>query len=74
MRRTQTEHIGRFPLGATLQTRGWCEWKFIFLQWTVGAIFLKCEYPEKHIEINGLEAAIPPHPTDVLTPACDAAS
>jgi hypothetical protein len=25
----------------------------------IGAIFLKCEYPEKYSELNGLEAAIP---------------
>jgi hypothetical protein len=43
----------------TLQTRGLCDWKCIFLQWIIGAIFLKCEYPENFSEINGLEAAIP---------------
>jgi hypothetical protein len=44
---------------STLQTCGLCDWKCIFLQWIIGAIFLKCEYPEKYSEINGLEAAIP---------------
>src|ERR1700722_8937476 len=43
----------------TLQTRGLCDWKCIFLQWIIGAIFLKCEYPKKFSKINGLEAAIP---------------
>jgi hypothetical protein len=42
-----------------VQTRGLCDWKCIFLQWIISAIFLKCEYPEKYSEINSLEAAIP---------------
>jgi hypothetical protein len=41
------------------KTRGLCDWKCIFHQWITGSIFLKCGYPEKHNEINGLEAAIP---------------
>jgi hypothetical protein len=35
-----------------------CDWKCIFLQWIAGAIFLKCEYPERHNKISGLDAAI----------------
>ena len=41
------------------KTRGLCDWKCIFHQWITGSIFLKCGYPEKHNEINSLEAAIP---------------
>jgi hypothetical protein len=59
LRRTARHGIDSFLSGATLQTRGLCDWKCIFLQWIAGAIFLKCEYPEKYSEINSLEAAIP---------------
>ena len=54
------------------KTRGLCDWKCIFLQWIIGSIFLKCEYPEKHNEINGLEAAIPCN--RAVKSFCDAAS
>jgi hypothetical protein len=55
------------------KTRGLCDWKCIFLQWITGSIFLKCGYPEKHNEINGLEAAIPCNRA-VFNSVCDAAS
>jgi hypothetical protein len=51
--------IGWFLRRAALQTRGLYGSKCIFLQWIAGSIFMKCEYPEKHNEINGLDAAIP---------------
>jgi hypothetical protein len=59
LRRTAKDGIGRFLRRATLQTRGLCDWKCIFLQWIAGSIFLKCECPEKYNGINGLDAAIP---------------
>jgi hypothetical protein len=58
LRQTAKDGIGRFLRRAALQTCGLCDWKCIFLQWTVGSIFLKCEYPKKHNKINDLDTAI----------------
>jgi hypothetical protein len=53
--RTAKDGIGRFLWRATLQTSGLYVWN----QWIAGSIFLKCEYPEKHNKISGLDGAIP---------------
>jgi len=58
LRRTAKDGIGRLQTSDQLQTCRLCDWKCIFLQWIVGSIFLKSEYPRKYNKINRLRAAI----------------